>query len=132
VVSLERFEVVFAVVHTLPKSDFCIYPHSGIPQELKGLTLVRNPLREPWFRILPSGGAPIPPRQGHVNPAAINQYSSLWKNFNTLACPAMQPQKCRCSRTPPFMAGRPCGQGGSGRERARGQRRSLVSPSIEL
>jgi hypothetical protein len=26
----------FYVVHTLPMSDFCIYPNSGIPQELKG------------------------------------------------------------------------------------------------
>jgi hypothetical protein len=32
-------------------SDFCIYPHSGIPQGLKGLILVKNPLREPWFKI---------------------------------------------------------------------------------
>jgi hypothetical protein len=28
-------------------------------------------------QILPSGGAPIPPSQGHVNPSAINQYSNL-------------------------------------------------------
>jgi hypothetical protein len=27
----------------LPISDFCIYPHSGIPQRLKGLILAKNP-----------------------------------------------------------------------------------------
>jgi hypothetical protein len=33
-------------------SDFCIYPHSGIPQGLKALILVNNPLRESWFEVL--------------------------------------------------------------------------------
>jgi hypothetical protein len=35
----------FYVVHTLPMSDFCIYPHSGIPQGLKGLILGKEPFR---------------------------------------------------------------------------------------
>jgi hypothetical protein len=55
-------------------SDFCIYPHSGIPQGLKGLILEKNPLRETWFKILPSGSAPIPASLGHVTPTAIDQY----------------------------------------------------------
>jgi hypothetical protein len=57
-------------------SDFCIYPHSGIPQGLKGLILVGNPLRETWFKILPSGGATLPPSLGHVTRTAIDQYHS--------------------------------------------------------
>jgi hypothetical protein len=73
----------FYVLHTLPMSDFCIYPHSGIRQRLKGLILVKNPLREPWFKIIPSGGAPLPPSQGHVIRTAINQYPSLWKKSPT-------------------------------------------------
>jgi hypothetical protein len=63
----------FYVVHALPMSDFCIYPHSGIQQGLRGLILEKNPLREPWFKILPSSGAPIPPSLGHVTPTAIDQ-----------------------------------------------------------
>jgi hypothetical protein len=49
----------------LPMSDFCIYPHLGIylfiscsgvgaAQGLEGLILVKNTLREPWFKILPA------------------------------------------------------------------------------
>jgi hypothetical protein len=34
----------------LPISDFCIYPHSDIPQGLKGLILEMNPLRQLWFK----------------------------------------------------------------------------------
>jgi hypothetical protein len=60
----------------LPMSDFCIDPHSGIPQGPKGLILVNNPLREPWFRILPSGGAPLPPSLVYVTRTAIDQYHS--------------------------------------------------------
>jgi hypothetical protein len=73
----------FYVVHTLPMSDFCIYPHSGIPQGLKGLILVKNPLIEAWFKILPSGGASLPPSLGYVTSTAIDHYPSLWKKFHT-------------------------------------------------
>jgi hypothetical protein len=65
--------LTFYVVHTLSMSDFCIYPHSGVPQGLKGLILVKNSLREPWLKILPSDGAPLPPSLGHVTPIAIDQ-----------------------------------------------------------
>jgi hypothetical protein len=70
-------QLLFYVVHTLPMSDFCIYPHSGIPQGPKGLILEKKPLREPWFKILPSGGAQIPPSLGHVT---IAQYPPCGKN----------------------------------------------------
>jgi hypothetical protein len=86
--SIQRFrrnckETKFYVVHTLPMSYFCIYPHSGIPQGLRGLILVKNPLREPWSKILPSGGAPLPPSLRHVTSTTIDQYPSVWKKFHT-------------------------------------------------
>jgi hypothetical protein len=68
---------------SIPMSYFCIYPHSGIPQWLKGLILAKNPLREPWFKILPSGGGPILPSLGHVTPTAIVQFPPCGKNNST-------------------------------------------------
>jgi hypothetical protein len=67
----------------LPKSDFCIYPHSGIPQELKGLILVEKPLREPWFKILLSGGTPL--RIGFVTNFNILSFKTR-PHMPSLAC----------------------------------------------
>jgi hypothetical protein len=54
------FRLGFYVVHTLPMSDFCIYPHSGIPQGLKGLILEKNPLTLSLPHPVPGSRDPAP------------------------------------------------------------------------
>jgi hypothetical protein len=62
-------------------SDFCIYPHSGIPQGLKGLILVKNP----WFKIVLLGGTLLPPSLGHVTSTA-STFQKLDVLINVFVC----------------------------------------------
>jgi hypothetical protein len=65
---------VILLVHSYPCQTFASIPIRA--QGLKGLILVKNPLRELWFKILLSGGAPLLPSLGHVTSTAIDQYHS--------------------------------------------------------
>jgi hypothetical protein len=51
---------LFYVVHTLTMSDFCIYPHSGIPQGLRGLILGKEPFKRTLVQDSPVGRRPEP------------------------------------------------------------------------